>query len=149
MLKQQIEQDLRSALLTGDKERVTTLRSLKSVILYAEVAEGSRDKGLSNEAIIALLSKEAKKRQESADLYIQGGSKDRAAAELAEKAIIEGYLPKQLSDEEVMQIIDEAIAQLDVTDSRMMGQVIAQVKQKTTGQADGARIARLVKERLS
>jgi uncharacterized protein len=149
MLKQQIEQDLKTALLAGDKERATTLRSLKSVILYAEVAEGSRDKGLSDEAIIVLFSKEAKKRQESADLYKQGGAEDRAAAELREKAIVENYLPKQLADEELIKIVDNVIAELGVSGPQAMGQAIGQVKQKTAGQADGARIAALVKERLS
>jgi uncharacterized protein YqeY len=149
MLKQQIEQDLKKALLAGDKERATTLRSLKSVILYAEVAEGSRDEGLSDEAIIALFSKEAKKRQESADFYVKGESNDRAQAELAEKAIIEGYLPQQLSDDELASIVDGVVAGLDVVGPQAMGQVIGQVKQKTAGQADGARIAQVVKARLT
>ncbi|MEK7153788.1 MAG: GatB/YqeY domain-containing protein [Patescibacteria group bacterium] len=148
MLKQRIEQDLKKALLAGDKERVMTLRSLKSVVLYAEVAEGVRDTGLGDEAMVALFSKEAKKRQESADLYVRGGSGDRAAAELAEKAIIEEYLPKQLSDEELGQLIDTAITELGVSGSQAIGQVIGLVKQKTAGQADGGRIARIVKERL-
>jgi len=149
MLKQQIEQDLKKALLAGDKERATTLRSLKSVILYAEVAEGSRDEGLGDEAIIALFSKEAKKRQESADFYVKGGSEERAQAELAEKAIIEGYLPQQLSDDELTSIVDEVVAGLDTVGPQAMGQVIGQVKQKTAGKADGARIAQVVKARLT
>lgn len=148
MLKQQLDQDLKSALLAGDKDRATTIRSLKSVILYAEVAKGARGEGLSDEEIIILFSKEAKKRQESADFYIKGGSEDRAAAELAEKAIIEAYLPKQLTDEELTSIIDEAIAGVGASGPQAMGQVIGQVKQKTAGQADGGRIAQLVKERL-
>lgn len=148
MLKQQLDQDLKSALLAGDKDRATTIRSLKSVILYAEVAKGARDEGLSDEEVIILFSKEAKKRQESADLYIKGGSEDRAAAELAEKAIIETYLPKQLPDAELISIIDEVISGMGASGPQAMGQVIGQVKQKTAGQADGGRIAQLVKERL-
>lgn len=148
MLKQQLDQDLKSALLAGDKDRATTIRSLKSVILYAEVAKGVREEGLSDEEIIILFSKEAKKRQESADLYIKGNSEERAAAELAEKAIIETYLPKQLSDEELTSIIDEVISDVAASGPQAMGQVIGQVKQKTAGQADGGRIAQLVKERL-
>lgn len=148
MLKQQLEQDLKSALLAGEKSRAMTIRGLKSVILYAEVAKGARAEGLSNEEIIALLAKEAKKRQESAELYKRGGAEDRAAAELAEKAIIEQYLPKQLTDEEILTIVDEVIVGMDASSPQIMGQVIGQVKQKTSGQADGARIAQLVKERL-
>jgi uncharacterized protein len=148
MLKQQLEQDVKKALLSGDKGLATVLRGLKSVILYAEVAKGARDEGLSDEEIIALFSKEAKKRQESADLYRKGGDESRASAELAEKTIIEAYLPKQLTDDELIRIVDSTIAELGMSDVQAMGQVIGQVKQKTAGQADGARIARLVKQRL-
>ncbi len=84
-LKQQIDADLKTAMLAGDKVLVTTLRGLKSVILNVEVAEGSRETGLADDKIISLLQKEAKKRQESADLYLQGGSVERQQAELAEK----------------------------------------------------------------
>ncbi len=152
MLKTRIDQDLKTALLAGDKVLATTLRGLKSAILYVEVAEGKRDSGLSDEAIITLLAKEAKKRQESADLYTQGGSPERAAAELAEKKAIEAYLPQQLSDAELVAIIDEAVTSVEAggaTGMQAMGQVIGKVKEKTNGSADGGRIAAAVKERLS
>lgn len=149
MLKQQIEQDLKAALLNGEKERATTLRSLKSAILYVEVAKGARETGLPEDEIIAILSKEAKKRQESADFYAQGGSPDRAEAELAEKALIAAYLPTQLSDEELQEMIDAAIALAGTSGPQAMGQVIGAVKQQAGAAADGARIARLVKERLA
>jgi uncharacterized protein YqeY len=149
MLKARIDQDLKVALLAGDKVLATTLRGLKSVILYAEVAKGVRDTGISDEEITTLLSKEAKKRQESADLYNQGGNEEKATAELAEKAVIEQYLPKQLSDEELQQLVDAAVAEVGADGPSAMGQVIGAVKQKTAGQADGGRIAQLVKERLS
>ena len=148
MLKQQIEQDLKEALLGGQKDRATTLRGLKSVILYAEVAAGSREQGLSDEQIVQLFAKEAKKRQESADLFRQGGNQEKAAAELTEKKVIEAYLPSQLSDEELSGIVDKVIEDLGVSGSGAMGQVIGVVKQKTAGQADGGRIAQIVKERL-
>lgn len=148
MLKARIDQDLKTALLAGDKVLATTLRGLKSVILYAEVAKGVRDEGLSDDEIVTLLSKEAKKRQESADLYLRGSNNEKAEAELAEKKVIEGYLPQQLSDEELTAIIKEAIASTDASGPAVMGQVIGAVKQKTAGQADGARIAQLVKQQL-
>ena len=148
MLKQQLEQDLKKALLAGDKELATTLRSLKSVILYAEVAKGVRDEGLGDEDILTLFAKEAKKRQESADLYQKAGDEARTNAELAEKRIIEGYLPEQLDDSTLIEIIDGIITELDASGPQAMGQVIGQVKQKTANQADGARIAQLVKQRL-
>lgn len=148
MLKQQLEQDIKAALLDGDKARATVLRGLKSAILYVEVAQGTRDTGLPDEEIISLFAKEAKKRQESADLYIKGGDQERANQELAEKAIIETYLPAQLTDEELAAIVDETVAKLGISSPQAMGQVIGAVKQQTEGKADGARIAKLVKERL-
>lgn len=149
MLKTQIDQDLKSALLAGDKDLATTLRGIKSVILYAEVAKGARDEGLGDDEIIALLTKEAKKRQESADLYKKGGNEDRATAELREKDVIEKYLPAQLSDDELKVLVDASVAELGVSSAQGMGQVIAAVKSKAGAAADGARIAALVKERLS
>lgn len=148
MLKQQLEQDLKTALLAGDKDRVTILRGLKSVILYAEVAKGSREHGLSDEDILTLFAKEAKKRQESADLYTKGNRPEKANAELTEKAIIETYLPKQLSDEELIQIVNDVVGTFDSPTPQVMGQIIGKIKQATEGRADGARIAQLVKERL-
>jgi uncharacterized protein len=148
MLKQRIEQDLKTALLSGDKGRATTLRGLKSAILYVEVAKGVREQGLSDDEIIEVLSKEAKKRQESADLYRQGGREEKAADELAEKEIIAGYLPKQLSDEELTVIVDEVIDQSGASGAQAMGRVIGLVKQKAGASADGARIAAIVKGRL-
>ena len=125
-----------------------TLRNLRSVILYAEVAKGVRDTGLDDEEVTALFAKEVKKRVESAELYKKGGSEDRAAKELAEKEIIESYLPKQLSDNELSAIVDAVVTEVHAEGPQAMGQVIGQVKQRTAGQADGARIAQMVKERL-
>lgn len=144
-LKSQIEQDLKSAMLAGDKILVNTLRGIKSVILNEEVAKGKREQGLNDEEVINVLSKEAKKRQESADLYKQGGSNERAEAELAEKRVIDKYLPAQLSDEELQKLVDRAITEVGPN----MGQVIGWVKSASKGAADGAKIAALVKERLS
>ncbi|HUD10380.1 MAG TPA: GatB/YqeY domain-containing protein [Candidatus Saccharimonadales bacterium] len=148
-LKEQIERDLKTALLAGDATRVTTLRSVKSVILNEEVAKGVRDSGLNDESIIQLLAKESKKRQESADLYRQGSANDRAKQELDEKAIIDAYLPEQLSEEKLQTIVDETVKSLNVSGQQAMGQVITQVKQKVGAAADGSVIARLTKERLT
>jgi uncharacterized protein YqeY len=147
-IKQQIDEDLKAAMLSGDKTLATTLRGLKSAVLYVEVASGKRDEGLDDAAVIDIFTKEAKKRQESADLYRRGGSDDRAEAELAEKKIIEKYLPAQLSDEELKVLIDQTITEVGDAGPQAMGKVIGAVKQSSKGQADGARIASLVKERL-
>lgn len=148
-LKQQLDQDLKTALLAGDKQTATTLRGLKSAILNIEIEKGVRDKGLSDEEITTVLAKEAKKRQESADMYQQGGSQERVDSELAEKAIIEQYLPQQLSDEELTEIITKVVADTGAAGPQAMGQVIGAVKGQVGGQADGGRIAQLVKAQLT
>lgn len=144
-----IDIDLKQAMLSGDKVLATTLRGLKSVILYEEVAKGARQAGLSDDAVVQLLSREAKKRQESADLYIRGGNKEKAEAELTEKKVIEKYLPEQISDEDLIAIIEESIKQSKATSMAQMGQVIAAVKAKVGVNADGSKIALMVKERLT
>lgn len=147
MLKQEIDADLKAALLSGDKQLATTLRGLKSAILYSEVAKGNRGEGLSDAEIVQVLTKEAKKCQESADLYKQGGDEQRATAELRDKAIIEKYLPTQLSEAALQKIVAMTTDELG-NDKQQLGKIIALVREKTAGQADGATIARLVKERL-
>jgi uncharacterized protein YqeY len=147
--KQQIDADLKTAMLAGDKTLVTTLRGLKSAILYVEVAENAREKGLPEDAVVAILQKEAKKRQESADLYLQGGNTEKQVAELTEKTVIEKYLPAQISEDEITVMVDEAIASTNAEGIKSMGQVIGAVKAKAGASADGSVIARIVKEKLS
>ena len=146
MLEQKIDQDLKTALLAGDRPTVDTLRLIKSVLLNIKVNTGTRDQPMADDDIIALLTKESKKRQESADLYIQGGSPERANKEIAEKAIIDAYLPAQLTEAEIVAIVDAVLA---TSENPNMGQIIGQVKAKAGAAADGSVIARLVKERLA
>lgn len=148
MIEDRLEQDLKAALLGGDSVRVTTLRNLKAALLNLKVATGKRESGLSDDEVLGIFGKEAKKRQESADLYVQGGDQTRADQELAEKKIIDDYLPAQLSEAEICQAVDEAIAATGASGPAGMGQVIGQVKAKLGATADGGTIARLAKERL-
>lgn len=148
-IKQRIEQDLKQALLGGDKQRAIVLRGVKSTILNAEIASGEREKGLSDDKVIDLLKKELKSRDESANLYSQGGNQEKADQELAEKKLIEQYLPEQMSDEELIVLIEKTIQETGANSPQQMGQVIAGVKQKAGGSADGARIAQIAKEKLS
>jgi len=148
-LKNLIEQDIKTAMLAGDKTLVMTLRGLKSAILYVEVADGKREEGLSDDVVISVLQKEAKKRQESADLYKQGGNLEKQSAELTEKTVIQKYLPTQLSEQELSLIIYEIIASTSATGMQAMGQVISAVKARAGATADGSVVARIVKERLS
>lgn len=149
MIKQQLDADLKVALLARDELASTTLRGLKSALLYEEVAKGKRESGLTEDEALAVVAREAKKRQESADLYRRGGDETRAAKELQEKVMLECYLPQQLSETELVAVIDKIIAGQGAVDMTAMGPVIGEVKRQTGAAADGATIARLVKERLS
>lgn len=148
MLEQKLEQDIKAALLAGDKTKATTLRGLKAVLLNVKVATGKRDEGLSDDEVLAQLSKQAKQRQESADLYRQGGNLEKAEAELTEKALIETYLPAQLSETEIAELIDAVISETGASGASSMGQVIGEVKKRAGATADGSVIARLAKEKL-
>lgn len=148
-IKSQIDAEIKSAMLAGDKALVTTLRGLKATILNAEVAEGARESGLADDKIISLLQKEAKKRQESADLYKQGDREELAEKEMYEKSVIEKYLPQQMEESEIAIIVDEIISETGASGMQSMGQVIGLVKAKLGASADGSVVARIVKERLS
>ncbi len=148
-IKDQINSDIKTAMLAGDKELVTTLRGLKSAILYAEVAKGARDEGLPEGEVITLLQKESKKRSESALLYEQGGNQKKALAEQTEKKIIDAYLPAQLSEQEVGALVVTEAHKMGEVTIQQMGQLIGAVKKASNGNADGTMTARLVREYLS
>ncbi len=147
-MQEQIERDLKGALLAGDKQKTETLRGLKSALQYEAVSLGSKDRSLSDEQIQKVLARESKKRQETADIYKKAQEEARAQKELEEKQIIDAYLPEQLSEDEIKTAVEAEIAQLDSPSKSDMGKIIGAVKAKLGAQADGALIAKLVKERL-
>lgn len=148
MLKQQLQSDLKAAMLSGDKPRVEALKMLKTAITYKEVELGNRDSGLTDEQIIEVFIKESKKRADAAQMYEDAGRTEQAAGERFEQELISSYLPTQASDEEVQAAINEVVADLANPSLQQMGQVIGAVKAKLDQSADGARIARLVKQKL-
>lgn len=149
-LESQISQDLKAAMLAGEQQRVTTLRGLKSTLLYAKVAQKlPREQELADDEVVSILARESKKRQESADLYVQGGSQERADAELQEKAIIDAYLPDRMSDDKLALVIAGVVEEMGASSPQDMGKVIGAVRQKVGVSADGASIARMVKEKLA
>ncbi len=149
MLKQQIDQDIKTALLSGDQDTANVLRGLKSAILYSEVSLNLRDEGLDDASIIKVLSKESKKRGESAELYLKGGNQERADAELKERAIIDNYLPEQISEEDIAKLVYKTIESMGNVGLTDMGKVIGKVKQEAGPNADGSKIAKIVKNKLS
>lgn len=148
-LKSQIDNDVKAALLGGDRFRADVLRGLKAVILNEEVAQGKRDEGLDDATIKQLIAREVKKRLDSVQQYTQAARPELAETEQAEANILEAYLPEQLSEADIQAVIDETIATLGVSGPQAMGQVIGAVKGKLGNTADGATIARLVKQSLA
>lgn len=147
-LKEQIDADLKTAMLARDAFRTDTLRGLKAAILNEEVAKGARETGLGDEAIEQLIAREAKKRDEAANLFEQGGNQASADKERAEKELLGAYLPEQLSEEEIQKLVDEAVAEIQPEGMKDMGRVIGAVKAKAGNSADGALVAKLVKDSL-
>lgn len=145
-LKDQLNADLKSAMLSKNGMAVDVLKGLKTAIQYEEVAKGKRDEGLSDAEIEQVLVREAKKRDESAALYDKGGNADAAAKERAEKQVIEAYLPTQLSDDELDKVVSATLAELG--ENVQMGPAIGAVKAKVGTQADGARVAAAVRKHL-
>ncbi len=149
MMQEQIERDIKSALLAGDKVKVETLKTLKSSLQYEAVAKSVKPGQLTDEQVRTVLSREAKKRQEAADLYKTAGETEREQKELAERAVIDSYLPEQLSEDKVKEIVELEVKKIDNPGMAQMGQIIGAVRIQTKTQADGALIARLVKEALN
>ena len=147
-LQQRIADEMKAALLGGDRFRGDLLRGLKAALLNEEVAKQKRDEGLSDTEVEAVLTREAKKRAESAALYEQNGREDLAEPERREGEIIQEFLPEQMSEADVQTVVDAKIAELGASDMSAMGQVIGAVKQQVGSAADGALVAKLVKETL-
>lgn len=148
-LKALIETDLKNALLSGERFKADTLRNVKAAILNEEVAQNKREEGLADEEVEKVVAREVKKRSESVKLFTEAGRQELADTEAEEISVIEVYLPKQLSEEEIKKAVDEAIAILGVSGPQAMGQVIGSVKARLGNTADGAVVARLVKEALN
>ncbi|MDB5160992.1 MAG: hypothetical protein JWO96_372 [Candidatus Saccharibacteria bacterium] len=144
----QIERDLKTALLAGDKDKVETLKTLKSAIQYEAGNKSIKPDAFSDEQLQVIAARESKKRQEAADLYKNAGEQERSARELSEKAIIDAYLPSQMSEEELQEIIKEELSKTESLSASDMGRIIGAVKARVGAAADGSVIARLVKQSL-
>ena len=147
-MQEKLERDLKAAMLAGDKARVEVIKGLKNALQYEAVAQNSPDRTLSDEQAQKVLAREAKKRQEAADIYKQGGSAQRAEQELAEKQIIEEYLPEQMTETQLAELVKAAAAAVTAPTMADMGRIIGEVKARAGAGADGATIARLVKQAL-
>jgi uncharacterized protein len=137
---EQVQADVRTAMKTGDRERAGALRMIVDS-LQKEAKLGDGDE-------VAVLQRERKKRAEAADAFADAGRDEQAKSERFEAELIEGYLPQQLSDEELGELVDAAIGETGASEQKQMGQVMSALMPKLGGRADGKRVSAAVRERL-
>ncbi len=140
--------DIKTAMLARDKVRLEALRGIKKEFLEAKTAKGG-DGELSDDAALKILAKMVKQRKESASIYTEQNREDLAGEELAQAAIIEEYLPKQLSEEELTAALKEIIARVDATSAKEMGKVMGTATKELAGKAEGKAISAKVRELLA
>jgi uncharacterized protein len=150
MLRDDINTALKAAMKAGDARRVSTLRLVNAAFKNADIEARGQGKGpLGEDEMLALLQKMIKQRQEAVELYDKGARPELAQQEREEIAIIAGYLPKQMSEDEVKAAISAAIAETGAAGMKDMGKVIAALKGKFTGKMDFAKASGLVKGMLA
>jgi hypothetical protein len=147
-LKKRLRADLNDAMRARDQVRMRTLRMALTSITNEEVA-GASARDLTDDEIVKVLTREARKRREAAEAFSAAGRSDQAAAERAEGEVLAGYLPAQLSDDELAVLVDAAIIETGASGMAGMGQVMKTVTPRIAGRADGARVAAEVRRRLS
>lgn len=147
-LKEQIESDIKKAMLARQKDELKALRAVKSMILLSETEKGSSGE-LSEDAENKMLMKAVKQRKDSAQIYKDQGRDDLYAVEMEEVAVIERYLPQQLSIEEVTEVVKGVIAQVGATGPQDMGKVMGAATKALAGQSDGKTISGIVKQLLT
>jgi uncharacterized protein len=140
-LLDQVQDDVKSALKAGDRERVHALRLIADALQKAEKDDGGDS--------VEVLQRERKRRLEAAEAYEEGGRGEAAAAERREAEIISSYLPEQLSDEELREIVGNAVAESGASSPQEMGKVMGMVMPNVKGRADGKRVSAAVKEMLT
>ena len=146
-LKDRLRTDLTTAMKARDTVRTRTLRSALTAVSTAEVA-GRTSRELSDDEVIKVLAREAKRRREAADAFDAAGRAEQASAERAEGDVLEAYLPAQLGDDELAAIVAAGIAESGAAGPRAMGQVMKVVTPKIAGRAEGARVAAEVRRQL-
>lgn len=146
-LKHNVESEIKKAMLAKDKDRLRALRAIKSLIMLEETKGGSAE--VTEEDEMKILTKAAKQRKDSADIYQQQNREDLAAIELAELEIINEFLPQQLSEEELEAALKVIISELGAEGPKDMGKVMGAATKKLAGKADGKLISQKVKNLLA
>ena len=145
-LKNQITEDMKSAMKAGEKDRLKVVRLIRAAIKQVEIDKRIE---LDDAAVLAVLNKMVNQRRDSVDQFEKGNREDLAAIERAEIVVLEGYLPEQLSSDELAAMVDEVIAAIGAEGIRDMGKVMGQIKARAAGRADMGAVSATVKERLN
>jgi uncharacterized protein YqeY len=148
ILFDQISEDIKAAMKARDKVRLETLRNIKKVFLEAKTAPGANDT-LADADALKIIAKLAKQGKETAKTYSDAGRQDLADAELAQVEVLESYLPKQLSQEEIEAEVKRIIAEVGATSMKEMGRVMGSASKQLAGKADGRVISEIVKKLLA
>ncbi len=141
-LIEEIGEQLKQAMRDKDQVALAALRSIKSALQYKQVEPGAKE--LDDAAVLQVIQKEVKKRKDSIEQFRQGNREDLAAAEIAQLAIIEKFVPQEMSDEEIAELAKAAIAELGASTKKEMGAVMKALMPKVAGRADGKRVNQIV-----
>ena len=149
VLKAQLKADLTSAMKQRDELTTATIRMLLTAVTNEEVAPGRTERELSDDEVLKVINREAKKRREAAEAFEGAGRTEQAQREVAEEKVLARYLPQQLSGEELSTLVADAITEVGATEPRQMGLVMKTVTAQVAGRADGKRVSDEVKRQLS
>jgi uncharacterized protein YqeY len=150
MLHEQIQSDLKTALKSGDREKAGTLRFLISAIKNFQIEKRAQDKEyLPDEDIISVLKRQTKQRKDSIEQYEKGGRADLAEREKTELAILENYLPAQMDEAKIREIVKAKMQELSVSDKSGFGRLMGEVMKEAAGQADGGAVRKIIEEELN
>ena len=149
MTKQQLQEDLKKSMLARDAEKTSVLPMLLSAINYYEIQKGGAGYEATAEDVLSMLQKEVKMRRDSVEQFMTAGREDLVAKETKEMAILETYLPEQMSEEDIRMLVKEAIMQTSAKTPQDMGKVMGFLMPKTKGKADGGLVSKIVKEQLT
>lgn len=148
MTKQELKDELKKSMLAKDTEKTGVLRMIISALGYYEIEKGGAGYEASEDDVMTVLQKQVKQRRDSVEQFRAGGREELAAKEEKEIAMLEGYLPAQMTEEEIAKLVDEAIATTGASKPQDMGKVMGALMPKTKGKADGSVVSRIVREKL-
>ena len=148
MLKQKLQDELKQAMLVRNQLKTSVLRMFLSAINYYEIKKGGAGYEATDEDVLSVIQKEVKQRKDSIEQFKIGGRQDLVDKETKEFEILQAYLPKQMNDEEIKNLVKEAIKQTEATSVKDMGKVMGMVMPKIKGKADGGMVSRIINEEL-